>query len=154
MRRPTHQIRRRCAPGRAERAVSAITGAERDRCGVRAGMLPGGSVRLLRPARPLPAACGIHSKVPGLCPFLPTAVQPYGDVVRTFDVTLMDRTVQRVEDASGFQQEGPMTTFFLNEEPRHTIGSWSTRLFSIRTSEVLMIREVHPTVSWNTAKTA
>ncbi len=60
----------------------------------------------------------------------------------SYEVTLKDRTVEQVTDADAYQQEGQMTTFFRNEEPRNVVDSWSSRIFSVRTSEVLMIRQL------------
>ena len=59
-----------------------------------------------------------------------------------FEVTLTDRTIELVADAHAYQQEGQMTTFFRNDEPRGVVDSWSTRIFSVRTAEVLKIRRV------------
>jgi hypothetical protein len=59
-----------------------------------------------------------------------------------FEVTLTDRTIELVADAHAYQQEGQMTTFFRNDEPSHVVDSWSSRIFSVKTSEVLMIREL------------
>ncbi len=60
----------------------------------------------------------------------------------SFEVTLKDRTVEQVADAHAYQQEGQMTTFFRNEECRNVVDSWSSRVFSVRTTEVLMIRQL------------
>lgn len=60
----------------------------------------------------------------------------------TFEVTMTDRTVELVADAHAYQQEGQMTTFFRNDEPRSVVDSWSTRVFSVRTAEVLKIRRL------------
>lgn len=59
-----------------------------------------------------------------------------------FEVTMTDRTVELVADAHAYQQEGQMTTFFRNDEPRSVVDSWSTRVFSVRTTEVLKIRRM------------
>ncbi len=56
-----------------------------------------------------------------------------------FEVTLRDRTVESVGDADAYQQEGPMTTFF-RTDGRATVDSWSTRVASVRTADVLLIR--------------
>lgn len=56
-----------------------------------------------------------------------------------YEVTLRDRTVEEVGDADAYQQEGPMTTFFCTEG-RATVDSWSTRVASVRTADVLLIR--------------
>lgn len=60
----------------------------------------------------------------------------------SYQVTMADRSVEVVADAHAYQQEGQMTTFFRNDEPRNVVDSWSSRIFSVRTSEVLMIREL------------
>jgi hypothetical protein len=57
----------------------------------------------------------------------------------SYEVTLRDRTVECVEGADAYQQEGPMTTFF-RTEGRGTVDSWSTRVASVRTVDVLLIR--------------
>ena len=56
-----------------------------------------------------------------------------------FEITLKDRTVEVIDGADAYQQEGQMTTFFRTADGR-AIDSWSTRVASIRTTEVLMIR--------------
>jgi hypothetical protein len=60
--------------------------------------------------------------------------------VATFEVTMKDGTVERVEGADAYQQEGPMTTFFATGSDRQVVDCWSTRLASFRTSEILIIR--------------
>lgn len=60
----------------------------------------------------------------------------------SYQVILTDRSVQEISGVHAFQQEGPMTTFFRNDEDRNMIDSWSTRVFSVRTAEVLMIQRV------------
>ena len=57
----------------------------------------------------------------------------------SYEVTLRDRTVECVDGADAYQQEGPMTTFF-RTEGRGTVDSWSTRVASVRTVDVLLIR--------------
>jgi hypothetical protein len=57
----------------------------------------------------------------------------------TFEVTMRDRSVERVLDADAYQQEGQMTTFFRTADGR-AVDSWSTRMASFRTTEILMIR--------------
>jgi len=59
----------------------------------------------------------------------------------SFEVVLKDRTVEQVPDVHAYQQEGQMTTFFRNDGQRNVVDSWSRRIFSVRTSEVLLIRE-------------
>ena len=60
-------------------------------------------------------------------------------------VTLKDRTTEEVAGADAYQQEGQMTTFFRTEGMRDVVDSWSTRLFSVKTAEILMIRRVEGT---------
>lgn len=59
-----------------------------------------------------------------------------------FQLTLKDRTVEEIDKADAYQQEGAMTTFFRNDEPRQVVDSWSRRVFSVRTAEILMIRRL------------
>jgi hypothetical protein len=58
----------------------------------------------------------------------------------TFQVTLKDRTVERIDDADAYHQEGQMTTFFSLGDERRVVDCWSTRLASFRTSDILIIR--------------
>jgi hypothetical protein len=63
------------------------------------------------------------------------------DAMATFEVTLKDRTVEVVDGADAYQQEGPMTTFFATRPDRRgVVDSWSERVASIRTAEVIIIR--------------
>ena len=59
-----------------------------------------------------------------------------------FEVTLKDRTVERVDGADAYQQEGQMTTFFRTASQRAMVDTWSTRIASFRTSEIVIIRRV------------
>jgi hypothetical protein len=58
----------------------------------------------------------------------------------TYHVTLKDRSVEVIDGADAYQQEGQMTTFFATREGRDVVDCWSTRLASFRTSEVVIIR--------------
>ncbi|HKA84642.1 MAG TPA: hypothetical protein VKD21_12300 [Acidimicrobiales bacterium] len=62
----------------------------------------------------------------------------------TFEVMLQDRSVVTVDGADAYQQEGPMTTFFRRGNGREVIDSWSTRIASFRTADLLAVlrREV------------
>lgn len=60
----------------------------------------------------------------------------------TYHVTLKNGTIEVIEGADAYQQEGQMTTFFATGERRQVVDCWSTRLASFRTSEVLIIRRV------------
>jgi hypothetical protein len=56
-----------------------------------------------------------------------------------FEVNLRDRTVDVIEGADAYQQEGPMTTFFRCGEGREAIDSWSVRIASLRTADIVAI---------------
>jgi hypothetical protein len=58
----------------------------------------------------------------------------------TFEVVLRDRSVETVAGADAYQQEGPMTTFFRRGDDREVIDSWSTRMASFRTADLLAVR--------------
>ena len=60
----------------------------------------------------------------------------------TYEVTFKDRTVEVIDGADAYQQEGPMTTFFSLSDGRQVVDCWSTRLASFRTSEIVIIRRV------------
>lgn len=57
-----------------------------------------------------------------------------------FSVTLIDTSIEDIGDADAYQQEGPMTTFFALAEDRQVIDSWSTRLASYRTADIVKVR--------------
>jgi hypothetical protein len=58
----------------------------------------------------------------------------------TFEVILRDGTVDTVDGADAYQQEGPMTTFFRRGDGRDVIDSWSTRMASFRTADLMVVR--------------
>ena len=60
----------------------------------------------------------------------------------SYDVTLKDRTVEVIDDADAYQQEGQMTTFFATGAGKQVVDCWSTRIASFRTSEILIIRRL------------
>jgi hypothetical protein len=65
-----------------------------------------------------------------------------------FEVSLRDGTVEVVEGADAYQQEGPMTTFFRRGDGRDVIDSWSVRVASFRTADLRVVRRhdvVRPT---------
>ena len=68
-----------------------------------------------------------------------------------YDVTLEDRSVERIEQADAYQQEGPLTTFFRTRDGRGVVDSWSTRLASFRTSGIVAIRLEGPEVPTRSA---
>lgn len=57
-----------------------------------------------------------------------------------YEVTRKDGTVERVDDADAYQQEGPMTTFFATRDGRPTVDCWAVRLASFRTADLAMVR--------------
>jgi hypothetical protein len=57
-----------------------------------------------------------------------------------YAVTLKDRTVEVIDGADAYQQEGQMTTFFALDRDRRVVDCWSTRLASFRSSEIMIIR--------------
>jgi hypothetical protein len=64
--------------------------------------------------------------------------------VASYRVTLKDRTVELIDGADAYQQEGQMTTFFAVGDERRVVDCWSTRVASFRTSEILIIRRHGP----------
>jgi hypothetical protein len=60
----------------------------------------------------------------------------------TYEVTLRDGAVQTVDGADAYQQEGPMTTFFRRGHGREVIDSWSTRMASYRTTDIMVVRRI------------
>lgn len=60
----------------------------------------------------------------------------------SYEITLSDRSTERIDDADAYQQEGSMTTFFQTGSGRCVVDTWSTRLASFRTSDVLAVRRV------------
>jgi hypothetical protein len=78
----------------------------------------------------------------GFRAFLLTGVPPYRASMARYEVTLKDRTVEVIDEADAYQQEGPMTTFFATGPGRQVVDCWSDRLASFRTSEIMIIRRV------------
>lgn len=60
----------------------------------------------------------------------------------SYQLTLKDRTTEVVDGADAYQQEGQMTTFFRTRSDRSVVDTWSTRVASFRTSELMAIRRV------------
>jgi hypothetical protein len=59
----------------------------------------------------------------------------------SFEVVLQDSRVERV-DADAFAPDGAMTSFFRLADGRRTIDAWSTRVASVRTASILLVRRV------------
>lgn len=72
----------------------------------------------------------------------------------SYRITLKDRTTERIDGADAYQQEGQMTTFFRLGEGRRVVDTWSLRLASFRTSEILAIRREEPEVGATSAPVA
>lgn len=62
----------------------------------------------------------------------------------SYRITLKDRTTEDIDDADAYQQEGQMTTFFQTGSGRNVVDTWSIRMASFRTSEIIAIRRVEP----------
>ena len=62
-----------------------------------------------------------------------------GSGVSTFQLTLKDRTTEVVDGADAYQQEGQMTTFFRTGSERTVVDTWSVRVASFRTSELIAV---------------
>ena len=60
-----------------------------------------------------------------------------------FEVELVDERTERVAEADAYQLEGPLTTFFSVDPQRRIIDSWSTRVASFRTSDIVSVRRSH-----------
>jgi hypothetical protein len=60
----------------------------------------------------------------------------------TFEVTMIDATVEVIEGVDGYEMEGPLTTFFVSNSRHTRISSWSERIASVRTEHVARIRRV------------
>lgn len=57
-----------------------------------------------------------------------------------YEVVLKDGSVEHIDGADTYEQEGPLTTFFELAPDRQVIDCWSVRLSSIRTTEIVRIR--------------
>lgn len=62
----------------------------------------------------------------------------------SYRVTLKDRSTEEIDDVDAYQQEGQMTTFFRTGSDRQVVDTWSTRMASFRTSEIIAIRRLDP----------
>ncbi|MEO6628274.1 MAG: hypothetical protein ABIP03_06845, partial [Aquihabitans sp.] len=60
----------------------------------------------------------------------------------SYQITLKDKTTEAIDEADAYAQEGQMTTFFLTGSGRQVVDTWSTRVASFRTSELIAIRRV------------
>jgi hypothetical protein len=61
-----------------------------------------------------------------------------------YEIILRDRTSEFVNDADAFTHEKAMTTFYRTANARQSVDCWSVPVASVRTDEILMIREQEP----------
>ncbi|HVM02132.1 MAG TPA: hypothetical protein VM263_05615 [Acidimicrobiales bacterium] len=57
-----------------------------------------------------------------------------------FEVKLNDGTTEVIEGADAYRPDGQLTSFFAFGDGRSTIDSWSVRVASIRTTEIVAVR--------------
>lgn len=57
-----------------------------------------------------------------------------------FSVELANARFERIDGVDAYQQEGPLTTFFSMGSDRRVIDSWSTRVASFRTADIVTVR--------------
>ena len=62
--------------------------------------------------------------------------------MNAFRVQYRDEHVELLVGADAYQQEGALTTFFRCPSDRQVVDSWSTRVASIRTDEIMSIRRL------------
>jgi len=74
-------------------------------------------------------------KIPRREAFLSTGLRAHARPM-AFEVVLGDETVEWVDGADSFQQEGPMTTFFASDGRRGTLDCWSVKMASFRTDRI------------------
>lgn len=60
----------------------------------------------------------------------------------TFQITLANQTFETIDHADGYELEGPLTTFFTSDGHTMRLSSWSTRLASFKTSEIVCIKKI------------
>lgn len=73
-----------------------------------------------------------------------TGMSPYGPTMAAevfYEVTLTQDTAE-VRGADAYAPDGRMTTFYRCRDDRDTIDSWSTRIASFRTSDIVRILRV------------
>jgi hypothetical protein len=80
--------------------------------------------------------CEIHSDPLFLC----TRLCPYRPHMASFEVRLKGGTTEIVDGADAYTPDGQLTSFFALGEGRTTVDSWSTRVASFRTAEVVAVR--------------
>ena len=76
----------------------------------------------------------------------PTTITSRQGVEVEYLVRLTSGETVVVDGANAYQPEGPMTTFFSTGSTRATIDSWSIRVASFRTADVVSVRRSVTTV--------
>jgi hypothetical protein len=70
------------------------------------------------------------------------------DLPMGYEVTTRDGSSEIVGAAGTYRQEGPLTTFFATDPDRQVIDSWSVRLASFRTADIVRVRMVDDRAAW------
>jgi len=65
----------------------------------------------------------------------------------SYEISLKTDRVEGVDGADAYVQEGPLTTFFQGQDGRYVLGSWTRRLASFRTADIVSVRWVPGTGS-------
>jgi hypothetical protein len=60
----------------------------------------------------------------------------------SFEITMVDATIETIDGADAYELEGPMTTFFLSNGRHQCLSSFSMRVASYRTDRVARIRRL------------
>ena len=75
------------------------------------------------------------------CPYVPRLLEHHPeDDMAAFAIELSNDRIELVDGVDAYQQEGPLTTFFAVESQRLVIDSWSTRVASFRTADIVTVR--------------
>jgi hypothetical protein len=60
----------------------------------------------------------------------------------SYEISLKTDRVEFVDGADAYVQEGPLTTFFEGQDGRYVLSSWTRRLASFRTADIVSVRWV------------
>ncbi|HXR21636.1 MAG TPA: hypothetical protein VN786_03680 [Acidimicrobiales bacterium] len=60
----------------------------------------------------------------------------------SYEVTLKTNVVEVIAGADAYVQEGPLTTFFEGRDGRTVLDTWTRRLASFRTADIVSVRWV------------
>lgn len=80
-------------------------------------------------------------KITGLSSWIPPGASAH-DATMGYEVTTDDGSCEVVADADTYQLEGPLTTFFRTEAGRPVVDSWSVRVASFQTADIVRIRRL------------